>query len=224
MFLINKRICICCLPVLTVISRSVVPLLYWRIWSWSSTEFYFHLCLGKVAEKNVVFCGSREVWQKTTLFTAFFSATFPSGHDPHFTKLYAIENEAAVVKEGLGSSGSEETEMAADMQWAPFHRQSNVSLLQKGSHSISLIVEEKESMLRIMFPIIIGWVLMMLKMMKRARMWDEGEEAAAESGVNRDIGNIGFRVQQHILPFINLFINWYELIWILNWCDQCQSL
>ena len=48
---------------------------------------------------------------------------------------------------------------------------------------------------------------MMLKMMKRARMWDEGEEAAAESGVNRDIGNIGFRVQQHILPFINLFIN-----------------
>ena len=52
----------------------------------------------------------------TTLFTAFFSATFRSGHDPHFTKLYAIENEAAVVKEGLGSSGSEETEMAADMQ------------------------------------------------------------------------------------------------------------
>ena len=49
----------------------------------------------------------------TTLLTAFFPQP---GHDPHFTKLYAIENEAAVVKEGLGSSGSEETEMAADMQ------------------------------------------------------------------------------------------------------------
>ena len=81
-------------------------------------------------------------------------------------------------------------------------------MLQKGSHSISSIVVEKESMLRIMFSHHY-WLSAddAEDEEKGARMWDEGEEAAAESGVNRDIGNIGFRVQQHILPFINLFIN-----------------